>query len=105
MTTVRISLARFDPDRLETVRGLLEDSRRTLEPAIRELPGLISYHVGIDAETSSMTNASVWATREDAERMASLPAMRELAATFIEVGVRFERPITNHEELWSIGPS
>jgi hypothetical protein len=49
-----------------------------------------------------MTDVSVWSSLDDAEQMASLSAMLALAETFTEQGVRFERPITNHETLWSI---
>jgi hypothetical protein len=35
-------------------------------------------------------------------QIAPLPAMLALAQTFTETGVSFERPITNHETLWSI---
>lgn len=101
MTVVRISLARFDADRFETVRHLLEESQKTLVPAIRSLKGNLAYYVGIDPENNAMTNVSVWATREDAQQMATLQPMLDLAKTFVDVGVRFERPITNHETLWS----
>ena len=49
-----------------------------------------------------MTNVSVWDTLEDAQQMASLHAMLDLARTFMDAGVRFERPITNHETLWAL---
>ena len=44
-----------------------------------------------------MTNVSVWDTRIDAEQMATLQPMLSLAKIFINAGLRFERPITNHE--------
>ena len=49
-----------------------------------------------------MTNVSVWETLEDAMQMASMKEMQDLAAVFVGAGVRFERPITNHEALWSL---
>jgi hypothetical protein len=102
MSVVRISLGRFDPDKYETIRRLLDHSQESLVPAIRTLKGNLAYYVGIDRENCAMTNVSVWATRADAEQMASLQAMLDLAKTFVEGGVRFERPITNHETLWTI---
>jgi len=102
MPVVRISLGRFDADKFDTVRTLLDDSRKTLILAIRTLKGNQAYYVGIDRETNSMTNVSVWDTRTDAEQMASLQAMIDLAKIFIDAGVRFERPITNHETLWTL---
>ena len=49
-----------------------------------------------------MTNVSVWDTLEDAQQMASLREMLDLAGTFAELGVQFDRPITNHETLWTL---
>ncbi|MCA3574717.1 MAG: hypothetical protein IOC86_12435 [Aestuariivirga sp.] len=102
MTVVRISLGRFDPARAEAIETLLRASKDTLVPAIRALRGSRGYHAGIDRENGAMTNVSIWASLEDAQQMASLKAMRDLAATFIEAGVRFERPITNHDVLWTV---
>jgi quinol monooxygenase YgiN len=89
MAIVRISLGRFDADKFELVRKLLDDSQKTLIPAIRKLKGNRSYHVGIDRENSAMTNMSIWETRDDAQQMASLQAMADLAKIFVDVGVRF----------------
>jgi quinol monooxygenase YgiN len=102
MAFVRISLGRFDPENFETVRKLLDESQRSLVPAIRALKGNHSYYVGIDQQNSAMTNVSVWETLEDAQQMASLQAMLDLAGVFVKAGVRFERPITNHKTLWTI---
>jgi hypothetical protein len=84
------------------IRQLLDQSQKTLIPAIRALKGNRACHVGIDRENSAMTNVSVWETLDDAKQMASLQAMLDLAKTFVDAGVRFERPITNHETLWTI---
>jgi hypothetical protein len=101
MSIVRISLGRFDTENYHAVRMLLDQSQKALIPAIRALKGNRAYYVGIDRENNAMTNVSVWDTRADAEQMASLQAMLDLAKTFVEAGVRFERPITNHETLWT----
>lgn len=98
---VRISRGRFDAARVEEVAARLEESRASLEPAVRSLDGLIAYHVGIDRETSTMTNTSLWRSREDAMQMRTLPEMLALRETFEALGVEFE-PITNHEVLWSL---
>jgi hypothetical protein len=100
MAVVRISLGRFDEDQYEVIRKLLDDSQISLIPAIRGLKGNRAYYVGIDRENSAMTNVSIWETIGDAQQMASLQAMLDLAKLFTGVGVRFERPITNHETLW-----
>jgi hypothetical protein len=102
MPVVRISLGRFDAANCETIRKLLDDGKETLIPAIRALKGNRAYYVGIDSENNAMTNVSVWNTRIDAEQMATLQPMLSLAKIFINAGVRFERPITNHEILWTL---
>jgi hypothetical protein len=102
MTVVRVSLGHFDANKYDAVRRLLDQSQETLIPALRALRGNRAYYVGIDRENNAMTNVSVWETRGDAEQMASLQAMLDLATIFISSGVRFERPITNHETLWAI---
>ena len=102
MAIVRISLGRFDPENFEIVRKLLDESQKTLVPAIRALKGNRNYYVGIDRQNSAMTNVSVWDTLEDAQQMASLQVMLDLAGAFVDAGVRFERPITNHETLWTL---
>jgi hypothetical protein len=74
MPVVRISLGRFDAANYDAVRKLLDDSQKTLVPAIRRLKGNRAYNVGIDRENNAMTNVSVWDTRGDAEQMASTDA-------------------------------
>jgi quinol monooxygenase YgiN len=102
MPVVRISLGRFDADKLTLVSERLQVSQKTLVPAIRALNGNIAYYVGVDEQNLVMTNVSVWNTLEDAQQMASLQAMQDLAKSFIDLGVRFERPITNHQVLWQL---
>ena len=48
-----------------------------------------------------MHNVSVWETLDDAKQMDTLQAMLDLRPPFVAAGVRFERPITNHETLWA----
>jgi hypothetical protein len=102
MSVVRISLGRFESHQAQVINDLLDNSQITLIPAIKALRGNLGYYVGIDRNNNSMTNVSIWETLEDAEQMASLKAMSDLAAVFIEAGVAFERPITNHQVLWTI---
>ena len=102
MPIVRISLGRFEADKHDTVRGLLDDSQKTLVPAIRALKGNRAFYAAIDRENNAMANVSVWDTRKDAEQMDSLQAMLDLAKIFVDAGVHFERPITNHETLWTM---
>jgi quinol monooxygenase YgiN len=102
MPVVRISTGRFDPENYERVRQLLDESQKTLMPAIRALRGNRGYHVGIDRENSAISNVSIWDSHADALQMASLQPMLDLAKVFMEAGVRFDRPITNHETLWTL---
>jgi hypothetical protein len=102
MSVVRISIGRFDADKYHHVRQLLDDSQKTLVPAIRALRGNKAYYVGIDQENSTMSNVSVWETLDDAKQMGALQAMLDLAKEFIDAGVKFERPITNHQTLWNL---
>jgi hypothetical protein len=102
MTVVRISTGRFDPENYEAIRLLLDRSQAVLAPAIRALRGNRSYYVGIDRENGAISNVSVWDSLDDAMQMASLQPMLDLAKSFVDAGVRFDRPITNHETLWKL---
>jgi hypothetical protein len=102
MPVVRISTGRFDPENYERVRKLLDESRTTLVPAIRALRGNRGYFVGIDRENNAISNVSIWDGLDDAMQMASLQPMLDLAGVFVAAGVRFDRPITNHQTLWTL---
>ena len=58
MAIVRISLGRFDAEKFEIVRKLLDESQKTLIPAIRALRGNHAYYVGIDKENNAMCPTS-----------------------------------------------
>jgi quinol monooxygenase YgiN len=99
---VRISKGRYPADRHEVVTRRLAESAATLVPAIRALPGCLSYHAGSDPATNTMVNVSTWDSLDHAQAMASLGAMQALAQEFIALGVEFERPIANYPVLWSL---
>jgi quinol monooxygenase YgiN len=99
---VRISRGSFDPASRPAIEDRLMDSRRTLVPSIRSLRGCLRYYAGIDPESQTMINVSVWATLEDAKQMDSLAPMLALAEELARLGVRFERPIRNFAVLWEI---
>lgn len=101
LPVVRISTGRFDPARTVEVISALEASETTLRKAIGALPGLVAYYVGIDRDRSTITNTSVWQTRDEAMAMGSLQAMSDLRDVFQQLGVVFE-PITNYDTLWGI---
>ena len=99
---VRISKGAYAADRHDEVTARLSASSASLIPAIRALPGCISYFVGSDAESLTMVNVSVWDSIEHANAMGTLPAMIALAGEFIALGVVFERPIINYPVLWQL---
>ena len=99
---VRISKGKYPLAHHSEVTQRLEESAKTLVPAIRQLPGCVSYFVGSEASSATMVNVSVWDTLEHANAMSSLAPMLALAKEFIELGVEFERPIINYPVLWQM---
>jgi quinol monooxygenase YgiN len=99
---VRISKGRYRPELHTEVTARLSESALTLVPAIKALPGCLSYYAGFDEASNTMINVSVWDSLEHAEAMGSLPEMAALAKEFIALGVEFERPIVNYPVLWSL---
>jgi len=99
---VRLSRGSFDPVNYDAIRKRLDESQRTLAPAIRGLHGCLHYWAAIDAVAHTMVNISVWRSIDDARQMDSLAPMQALAAEFTALGVMFERPIVNYDTLWEI---
>ena len=102
MVTVRISRGAFNPDDYDRIANLLDASRLTLDPSIRQLEGCLHYWAGIDRSSNTMVNVSVWRSLSEAREMETLTEMKLLAGEFTKLGVRFERPISNYEVLWEI---
>jgi hypothetical protein len=101
VTVVRISKGSFDIGDVEHARLLLRDSEDALRHVLVELPGLIHYYVGVDAEQGYLTNVSVWDTLEHAHQMDTLPEMLAQRPILEAAGVGFEA-ITNHQVIWAI---
>jgi hypothetical protein len=101
VTVVRISKGSFDVGDVEHARLLLRDSENALRHVLVELPGLIHYYVGVDAEKGYLTNVSVWDTLEHAQQMDTLPEMLAQRPILEAAGVGFEA-ITNHQVIWAI---
>ena len=99
---VRISKGQYRPELHAEVTARLDASSKSLVPAIRAMPGCLSYWVGSDPTSNTMVNVSVWDTLEHAQAMGSLPQMAALAKEFIGLGVEFERPIVNYPVLWQL---
>jgi hypothetical protein len=102
MSFIRISLGRFDASQYEAIRLKLIETQTTLIPAISSLQGNLAFYAGIDRENCTMSNVSLWESLADAQQMDSLQVMLDLAQEFVAAGVRFERPITNHQTLWAL---
>jgi len=98
---VRVSRGKFDPGRFAEVQEMVMATSSYLIPAIRRLPGLISYFAGASPD-GSMVNVSVWDSDEHAAQMGSLPEMvvdaRKDAAA---VGVEFIN-VVNYPIAWTI---
>ena len=101
-TVVRVSIDRFDPEKLESVKSALREAYDKLAPGIRNMSGNLSYFAGIDRENCAMVNVSSWDSLSSAKQMERFQPMLDLAREFSEMGVRFERPILNFEQLWTI---
>ncbi len=99
---IRISRGAFEPSAYSEIKSRLTESKAVLTPALRNLNGCLHYYVGIDSVSNTMVNVSLWKTLEDAKQMDKLAPMLALAAEFIGLGVRFERPITNCDVLWEL---
>lgn len=97
---VRISKGSYPSDRHAEFTARMAEAGKTLLPAIKALPGCVSYYAATDAASSTMVNVSVWDTLEHAEAIATLPEMGALTKEFIALGAEFERPIINYPALW-----
>jgi quinol monooxygenase YgiN len=99
---VRLSRGRYHPSLHPEIVLRLRDSAAVLLPAIRGLPGCLSYYAASDEASGTLVNVSVWDTLAHAQAMATLAPMLALATDFAALGVEFERPIINYETLWSL---
>ena len=99
---VRVSIARCPPDRFSALRDMMKAAETVLAPGIKALPGCHAFFAGADEATSSLTNVSVWESRQAAQQMEHFAPMLDLGRKFAEMGATFERPIMNHDVLWDI---
>lgn len=99
--TVRLSRGRFTPEQHDAVRKLIEDSERSLTPAIEQLPGLLYYFASVDPVTNTVINMSIWSDLAAAKQMDSLAAMLAQRPILEAAGVRFDA-IANYRPLWTI---
>jgi hypothetical protein len=98
---VRVARGRFASEKNDEVRRLLAKSATTLGPAIRALKGLLYYHAGVDAHTSTVVNVSIWETDQDASQMDTLAPMLAERPILEAAGVTFDKN-ANYEPEWKI---
>jgi hypothetical protein len=98
---VRVSRGNFDPARFPEVQEMSVATGRYLIPAIKQLPGLISYFAGVSPD-GSMVHVSIWESDEHAQQMSRLKEMIVDARQESEkAGVAFI-PIVNYPIDWTI---
>lgn len=98
---VRVSHASFDPSRFAEADAANKRTSEYLIPAIRRLPGLIHYFVGISPE-GSLLHVSVWDSDEHAAQMGQLPEMIVDARGELEaLGAKFV-PILDYPISWTV---
>jgi hypothetical protein len=98
---VRVSRGNFDPARFPEVHETTVATISYLVPAIKELPGLISYHAGTSPD-GSVVHVSIWESGEDAQQMSRLKEMIvDTRQAYEKAGVIFT-PIVNYPIDWTI---
>jgi hypothetical protein len=98
---VRVSPATFDPARFAEVQEMTMRTGEYLIPAIKALPGLISYYAATSPD-GNVIHVSIWDTEEHARQLSSLKEMVVLARAEAEnAGCTFGS-ITNYPIDWVI---
>src|SRR5258708_14191932 len=103
-TVVRISKGRFASTQYDEVRRFNEAAAEPLVPAIKQLRGLLYYHVAVDPVTNTVVNVSIWTDLDAAKQMDTLAPMLALSPGAERIGVQFD-PIANYEPLWTLHAS
>ena len=97
---VRVSRANFDPARFPEVHQIGVAIGRYLIPAIKKLPGLISYYAGASPD-GSMVHVSIWESDEHALQIAGEEMIVD-ARQDAEESRRRLIPIVNSPIDWTI---
>jgi hypothetical protein len=101
---VRISRGHFSAEQYDEVRRFNEEAAEPLVPALKQLRGLLYYHVAVDSVTNTVVNVSIWTDLDAARQMDALAPMLALRPGAEQVGIQFDR-IANYEPLWTIRAS
>jgi hypothetical protein len=99
---VRVSPGTFDPARFDEVQAMTIATSHYLIPAIKQLPGLISYNAATSPD-GSVVHVSIWESAGHAQQMSRLKEMIVDARGDAErAGVTFSDPIINYAVDWTI---
>ena len=99
---VRVSQGSFDPARFTEVHETTIATVSYLVPAVKKLPGLISYHAGTSPD-GSVVHVSIWESGEHAQQMSRLKEMIvDTRRAYEKAGVTFTTPIVNYPINWTI---
>ena len=101
---VRVSRGHFPSTQYDEVRRFNEAAAGPLVPAIKQLRGLLYYHVAVDPITTTVVNVSIWTDLDAAKQMDTLAPMLALRSGAERIGIQFD-PIANYEPLWTIHAS
>ena len=99
---VRVSIMRCAPETFLDFQQMMIETDSVLRPGIEAMPGLISFYVGADEATSSLSQVSIWKTLADARQLDTFQPMLDLGKSFVQKGATFERPIMNYLTLWQL---
>jgi len=98
---VRVSRGTFDPARFPEVHEMTVATGRYLIPAIKKLPGLISYYACASPD-GSMVHVSIWESDEHAQQLSRLKQMIVDARHDGEKAGATFTPIVNYPIDWTI---
>ena len=98
---VRISKGRFSRENFAKVKRLIDESAADLVPAIQSLRGLLYYHAGVDPNTNTVANVSIWEDEQAAKQMDTLAPMLAKRPILESAGVQFDKT-ANYAPAWSI---
>lgn len=100
-SVVRVSCGTFDPARLAEVERMSRETAAYLVPAIRSLPGMLSYFAAV-SPSGSIVHVSIWDSDAHAQQMSRLKEMIvDARNAALAVGVEFA-PIVNYPVSWTI---
>src|SRR5258708_13072193 len=106
MTTypiVRISRGHFPPGQYDEVRRFNEAAAEPLVPAIKQLRGLLYYHVAVDPVTNTVVNVSIWTDLDAAKQMDTLEPMLALRPVAERIHLH-SHPTTPYQPLSPLHP-